>query len=560
MRRPLLLFSSARQRCRPRKTLLRVAVVTCGISAAAVTAAFSCAEVAAATAGDVGRVARGVALPPVSVPYEIGSPVLRSIWVDPRSGNDGRSGRTRRQALRTLAAAWLRIPRGRVLTGTGYRIRITPGTLGAAGVPNYFESRHGTYRFPILIEAADGPGTVTLAAANIYDTRYLYLLGLRFASAIGDALHCEKCDHFLLRNSVVRGAPRASWKVGDLLKVNQSQHVYLESNDISGASDNAVDFVAVQYATILSNRIHDSNDWCAYVKGGSASVRVSGNEIYDCGTGGFSAGQGTGFQFMTWPWLQYEAYDVKVTNNVVHDVDGAGLGVNGGYAVLLAYNTLYRVGARDHLLEFVAGHRSCDGRPGDDGRGRCAAWLARRGFGTTRVDDGENYVRIPNNHVYVYDNLIFNPPGTQSRYMHIAVARPYAGEWQAGSNVPVPTRFDADLRFRGNVVWDGPRGHPSGLGGDAGCRDENSTCNDTRYRTENRVNSVRPVLVSPEDGDYALTTASAAALSARTVAAPAFRWADAPAGVPVGNLSNAVPRDRKGVVRGFRSTPGAYAG
>lgn len=42
------------------------------------------------------------------------------------------------------------------------------------------------------------------------------------------------------------------------------------------------------------------------------------------------------------PWINYEGYSVTVTNNVITDVWGAGLGVEGGYDVLLAYNSLYK--------------------------------------------------------------------------------------------------------------------------------------------------------------------------------------------------------------------------
>lgn len=460
---------------------------------------------------------------PADGAYPMGSPKYRTIWVDPKVGKDSRSGATRGQALRTLDAAWRKIPQGKKITGIGFRILITPGALKPTDVPNYFESRYGTAQAPILIQPASGKGTVTLPAVNIFDTSYLYFIGLKFASDLGDAVHCEKCNHFLLRDSVIRGAPRASGKVGDLVKINQSQYVYLENNDISGASDNVVDFVAVQYATLLNNKIHDGSDWCAYAKGGSASIRVSGNEIYDCGTGGFTAGQGTGFQFMTAPWIKYEAYDIDVIDNVVHDVEGAGLGVNGGYNVLMAGNTLYRVGERDHLLEFVAGHRSCDGAAGDDGRDKCRQFLSQGGWGTTRVDDGENYVRIPNKHVYVYNNVIVNPPGTQSSGAQITVAAPYSGEWQVGSNVAVPTLFDEDLQIRGNLIWDGDAEHSSGLGGeDSGCRSDNATCNVGQYLADNAVNRVYPNLVAPAAGNYALTPATAAALAAQRVAIPAF--------------------------------------
>lgn len=158
----------------------------------------------------------------------------------------------------------------------------------------------------------------------------------------------------------------------DLVKVNQCQYMYIEDCDISGADDNAVDFVAVQYGHVHGNRIHNAQDWCMYTKGGfegsevwwypmgetthasdvgtvgdcnkhhrsnctwcdvwanwavrccvlwsfvapaggSAYISVSENEFFDCGTGGFTAGQGTGLEFMVAPWLHYSAYAITVT-------------------------------------------------------------------------------------------------------------------------------------------------------------------------------------------------------------------------------------------------------
>lgn len=45
---------------------------------------------------------------------------------------------------------------------------------------------------------------------------------------------------------------------------------------------------------------------------------------------------------MSTPWMQYEACGMKMTNNIIFDVWGAGLGVIGGYSVLVALNSLYR--------------------------------------------------------------------------------------------------------------------------------------------------------------------------------------------------------------------------
>lgn len=42
------------------------------------------------------------------------------------------------------------------------------------------------------------------------------------------------------------------------------------------------------------------------------------------------------------PWIEYETYSMRLLNNVIHDVWGAGLGVNGGYQILMAHNSLYK--------------------------------------------------------------------------------------------------------------------------------------------------------------------------------------------------------------------------
>ncbi len=52
---------------------------------------------------------------------------------------------------------------------------------------------------------------------------------------------------------------------------------------------------------------------------------------------------------------------MQIYNNIIHDVWGAGLGVFGGYDVLMAYNTLYRVGERSHVIEVKLGDHTCDG-------------------------------------------------------------------------------------------------------------------------------------------------------------------------------------------------------
>lgn len=479
--------------------------------------------------------------------------MLTDVWVDPVQGSDANDGSTRGRALQTVESAWRRIPVAQSLTGTGYRILLARGTYPAENLPNYWESRYGTFMFPVLIQAADGPGTVNLPAMNVFDCRYIYLLGFSISAPGGDVLHFDRCDHVLVRQTEVRGLGTiADYNIPqETLKVNQSQFLYLEDNDISGAWDNAVDFVAVQYGHIVGNRIHRSGDWCIYLKGGSAYFRIEGNEIFDGGTGGFTAGQGTGFEFMNVPWVHYEAYDLKFINNVVHDTDGAGMGVNGGYNILFAYNTLYRVGRRSHLIEAGFGARGCDGDVA-----RCAEYLRAGGWGIARQGQEEP---IPNRNVFVYNNIVLNPPGFQSESQHFTIPGPALPD--NGTNIASPARTDVNLQIRGNVIWNGPPSMALGIEDpDQGCQAVNLTCNAVQLLAENSINTLLPQLRDPAGGDFHPVPAGNV-FSAKSYSIPDFSGGDRaqPPLAPEGNRMNGVSRDRDGIARNPSAPPGAYS-
>ena len=314
--------------------------------------------------------------------FDMGNPTVAELWVDPAAGNDAATGASRGQALRTLTEAWRRVPAHTPLA-QGVRINLTAGVYPEAAVPHYWESRHGSLAAPVIVRAADGPGTARLPALNIYDCRHLYLDGLEITAGGGDIVHLEACWQILVRGTTIRGTGDiASYAAPqEAFKANQCQFVYIENCDISGAWDNAIDFVAVQHGHVVGSRIHRAGDWAMYAKGGSAYLTITGNEFFDAGTGGFTAGQGTGFEFMTAPWLHYEAYGIAFTNNVIHDTQGAGIGVNGGYDILMAHNTMYRVGSRSHVIEAGFGSRSCDGDAASGSRSPCGSASARTSVG-----------------------------------------------------------------------------------------------------------------------------------------------------------------------------------
>jgi hypothetical protein len=480
--------------------------------------------------------------------YDIGTPTVTDVWVDSVHGNDGNSGASRVAALRTLNAAWGRVPSGTTLGTTGYRIMLAPGTYTEDAMPTWWDDRHGTYEHPIIIQAADGPGTVTLAAMDMYDLHYIYLIGLRLATigggGGGDVLHFASCDHILLRDTQLLGNGNIETYTSpqESLKINQAQYVYVEDCDISGAYWAAVDYVAVQYGHVIGTKVHHAGDWAMYFKGGSAYLTVEGCELYDAGTGGFSAGQGTGFSYMVSPWLHYEAYDIKVVNNVVHDTEGAGLGVNGGYNILMAYNTLYRVGSRDHVIEVVHGLRGNGDNPSRD-----AAYLAAGGWGA--VGHGEE--PIPNKHVTIYNNIVYNPAGYQSAWQHFAIQG--AATPSAGTNIPNPSRADDDVQIRGNIIWNGPADLPLGVE-DLGLR-----VTAEQLRADNAINLFEPQLVDAVHGDYRPLIGGNVETYDGYVP-PDFGWSDAPTrpAAPAGNLSNAVATDRDGNSRTDPTMPGAY--
>ncbi len=482
----------------------------------------------------------GAAATPLSVAdaYDLGEFTGTDIWVDPVNGDDAADGGTRERALQTVDAAWQLVPAG-VELDTGYRLRLVAGTYPVEGSVTYWEDRHGTAEAPIIVEAADGPHTAVLEAdINMFGVSHFALLGVDIIRQ-GDTFHCEQCDHILIRDVELSGGTEAH----ETMKINQSQHIYIESSDIHGAGDNAIDFVAVQYGHVTGSRIHDAQDWCLYAKGGSAYLTFSDNEVFDCGTGGIAAGQGTGFEFMTAPWLNYEAYGIAIVDNVVHDTDGAGLGVAGGFNVVFAYNTLYSVGSRSHVVEFVRGRRGCDGT-----LEICAANHDAGGWGST---EGEEAL-IPNRHVYFVNNLIVNPVGVQSQWQHFQIDGPL--DPPSSSGVPSPSVADDDLRIEGNVIWNGSADHTLGTGD--GCPVSNAVCNEAQIRADNAINSVEPRLRDPDGGDWSLTDESLASLPV-TVAVPDLVWDDTPIPVPTGAITVDVSTDRTGGPRSPGGPPGA---
>ncbi|MBA3708510.1 MAG: hypothetical protein H0W83_06800, partial [Planctomycetes bacterium] len=110
-------------------------------------------------------------------------PPMAELWVDPVSGLDDADGGTRATALRTIAAAWQRIPRDGADTDHGWRIWLCAG-VHAADVRGFatLNDRRGSESAPIEIIAADPPLDVRVPPIDANDCSHLNLIGLTIAS------------------------------------------------------------------------------------------------------------------------------------------------------------------------------------------------------------------------------------------------------------------------------------------------------------------------------------------------------------------------------------------
>uniref|UniRef100_A0A383VHJ5 Right handed beta helix domain-containing protein n=1 Tax=Tetradesmus obliquus TaxID=3088 RepID=A0A383VHJ5_TETOB len=484
-----------------------------------------------------------------------------TLWVD--AAAKGEELGTRSAPYHSMGPAVAAIPKAVKLT-RGIVINVMPGIVYLSrDKALWFESLWGTPSAPIVLQRAPGTaGEADLQGIEVFDCTWLYFVGVTFRQPNdsyggGDVVHVAHSAYIHLLGISAIGQSVDDMKPQETIKVNQVQGMYIEDSDVSHAGDNGVDFVAVQYGHVCRTKIHEAN-WCIYAKGGSAYLLIDSNSVYNCNEAGLRIGQGTGFEYMVAPWLQYEAYGIRVTNNLVYNTWGAGLGVAGGYNILVAYNTVFRCGERSHMVEFDYGSRSCDGDTDLDGM--CNGNANAGGWGPRRP--GMPAMPIPNKAVHFINNLLVNPDGySASAFFNAPLPHPVGETDTPGPRPPTNPYVSNGLRIRGNVfineVPDDSLGLPA-------CFAINVACNPAQVRRDNTFND--PALSLDLSGVTAAGAAvppgSKAALRRawrRVSVPPPFpTWSTPGCPTPNGTLSNVVRFDRFGVVRNASNDlPGA---
>jgi len=145
-----------------------------------------------------------------------------------------------------------------------------------------------------------------------------------------ECLHNERCYELPgPRREDGRGHRAAQ----ESLKVNQCQRYYVEDSDISQLVETCRS-ISWRCSTGTSSAAasHDAGDWCMYFKGGSAYNNRRGQRAPTTpDNGGFSAGDGTGFDFhgRALDPLRRLRQSKFVNNIVPRQRAGAAVGVSG---------------------------------------------------------------------------------------------------------------------------------------------------------------------------------------------------------------------------------------
>lgn len=245
----------------------------------------------------------------------------------------------------------------------GDRVILRAGIYPGGG---WIEQR-GTATAPITVVSIDGPrravlegGDESLRIGN--GAAYLVFDGLEIRNAGNNVIHIDGGSHHItLRNIYAHDAGPN----GDVLKVNQSHHIFVERSEFArpGPRDipdnpyqECLDFVDVDDSVIRDNHFHDGGSMLLFVKGGSRNVVIERNVFSHqrpgasdpmVGLGGFTDASLLNGEL-------YEATDIVFRNNILMNGVTGALGIYDADGAFIA-NNLFLDNDRV-LVEFRAGN------------------------------------------------------------------------------------------------------------------------------------------------------------------------------------------------------------
>ncbi len=492
--------------------------------------------------------------------YNIGTVTVKEIWVDPVNGKDVNDGTTRALAYKTLNYAMANVPSLTPFTTTGYKIMLVAGEYSGDDSPPTYFSYQGTAKYPVIIQAADGAGTAKLPSMSLSDCSYFYLIDLNIQTTTGaDAVGCSGSNHVLIRHCNIDGQDTAKILLSqNTVGINGSQYCYIEDCSITNAYGANMHFSASQHHQIIRSTLQYSSADGIAIEYGSADILFARNTIRHTTknavyVGAIGVGYLDGFSLS---WAHYDAYAIRVVNNIITDCDSAAFVCNGGYDVLFAYNTLYKVGGyAPSLIRLGLGKRTCSELAQQS---ICKEYLDSGAWGTIHTYDSDDDVAwIPNTHLYIYNNVFYNPAGYETTSSQFTFGEPKQALLHA--SCPKPANTDNDLQIKGNIIWNGTAAKPLGITATSGAQPSNPTCNATLLNSANTINTQEPLLVNPENNDFHPIVGGAIA-NVSIFPVPDFTWSDLPSKPkePLVGLSNIVANDFEGATRTNVFIPGAF--
>ncbi len=479
--------------------------------------------------------------------YDIGTPTLRDIWVDPAHGTDGPSrGSTRALALKTVRYAWAFLPQNQTLTNTGYRILIAPGSFSPDDVPSQFQSVWGTADFPVIIQASDDSGSVIFPSVDVAVCYYFYMIGIRVTASQSSYVSTfRSCDHLLLRSCQFFASDSTTADTAVYgASIYQCQHTYIERCELARPTGDAVNIFASQYGHIKQSYLHNFGGNGVFLSAGTAYFSIEENTIRYAGGGGIVCSThdtSNGLDNMVMPWVHYDTYDVKSFNNIIDHTLSAGFSCCGGYNILFAHNTLYQTGLNNSLITLNLARRACS-----IDKQTCQQRLDSGAWGTVYYDFADSdSAPIPNKNIFIYNNIFSNTADSATASSHFSIAGPVT-KIAVNAACPKPAYADDNLEIKGNIIWNGKPDKDLGITASSGCGPNNPSCNQIQLGTDNLINAAEPDFINAASGDFHPTPGSVVFTIAKTFPIPDFSWSGLPPSPqePIGNTSNSIPFDR----------------